>query len=119
MNNPYVIASIFFSLGDKFFYISFSVLFVIFYMLIGLLTCSIIKPLKYMGIVNVIVGFIFSILKLLPYSIKVLTGNNLLAMILPSIIKPLFITGIIFFISGILMIVLYKLLKNKNKKNTE
>ena len=101
-------------------YFVFGVIFVIFYSLIGLLTWSFIKPLMYMGVINTIVGMIFSSLRFLPYSIGLLIGNKLLEHALPSIIKPLFINGIIYLVSGILMIITYKIIeKVKKKKETE
>jgi len=94
-------------------------LFVLFYIIIGLLTWNIIKPLKYIGIVHIIVGIIFMVLKLLPYSISVLYENKLLEMILPTVIKPIFIIGLYIFGSGLLMVILYRIIKKiKDKEKT-
>lgn len=89
--------------------------FLFFYSIIGLLTWSLIKPLKYMGISNIIVGIMLIILRLLPYSISVLIGNNLLERILPEIIKPIFISGICVLVLGILMILLYKFIDKRKR----
>ena len=101
-------------------------LFLIFtYLLISLLTWSLLKPLKYLGIPTIVTGVLFLIVRLLSSVIVGLFSIEfpVIKVVLPSILKPVLISGLLCMIIGIVMIVLYVVinnhLKNKNQSTEQ
>ena len=79
-----------------------------FYLLISLCTWSFIKPLKYLGISNMVVGIVVIIIR---FSLNLLIGFipdyiKIFEIILPSIVKPLLYSGIICILVGIFMLII-------------
>lgn len=101
-------------------YYVFIPLLIIFYFLFALFTWSFLKPLKYIGSVNITTGLMFMSIKLLSTIINSFNINNIIKDILPTIINPLFTSGLISLISGIIMMLIYyivnKIIKNKKEK---
>ena len=89
-----------------------------FYLLISLLTWSFIKPLKYLGISNIVVGIVIIIIRLLLNSITNLIPEyiKIFEIILPTIVKPLLISGIICIIIGIIMLIINYLINKYKRK---
>lgn len=93
--------------------------FVFSYLIISLLTWSFIKPLKYLGISNIVVGIIVVMIRFLLNFIGNFVPDyiKLIEVILPSILKPLLMTGIICVIVGIILLIInYLINKYKIKK---
>lgn len=105
------------------FILCFVAFLIVFYLLISLLTWSMIKPLKYMGIPTLIVGIICIPIYLAPnVIINFLPLDeyvNIIEKVLPLFMKPLLIYGIACFIVGLLMIIVYKIINKKRKSNIE
>lgn len=100
-------------------YYAFFMIFILFYFIFALCTWSFIKPLKYIGSVNVTVGIMFMSIKLISPLINSLNINNMIKEVLPVIIDPLFISGIVSLSSGILLLVIYAIINMIIKKRTK
>lgn len=89
------------------------------YLVIGLLTWSIIKPLKYLGIPTLITGILFIIIRFIPnIVISILDVKiSVIKAVLPSVLKPIFIYGISSLLIGLVMIILYNLFTKKAVNN--
>lgn len=106
-------------LSNGMIWVYIGIFFLVTYLLISLLTCSFIKPLKYLGIPTIIVGVLLIIFRFTSTGIINMIVDeelNIIKIILPNLLKPMLINGIICLLVGILMIVGYKLI-NKYKKN--
>lgn len=100
-------------LDSEFLWLYFIIIIVAFYAVIGLLTWSIKKPLMFLGIPSIIVGALLIILR---FSISMFLSNESLLMIFDSMVKPLFTIGLICVLVGIVMIALYIVLREIQKK---
>lgn len=114
---PEIVKNILTLLDKQAFWLYVIGIFVVFYLLVSLLTWSFIKPLKYLGIPTIIVGILFIIIRFVPNALLTLVDENInfIKGLLPSILKPVLINGLVCLIVGVLMIVGYTLI-NKNKK---
>ena len=101
-------------------YYVFIPLFIVFYFLFVLFTWSFIKPLKYMGSINITTGLMFMSIKFISPLVNLLNINKIIKDIIPTVINPLFISGIVCLISGIIMMIIYyiinRIIKNKKEK---
>lgn len=103
-------------------FIIYLVLFIIiFYLLISLLTWDIIKPLKYLGISNIVVGVIIIIIRFILNEVVTLVPDYIkfVETILPTILKPILISGILCILFGIIMILAYSLINKYKIKKAE
>ena len=91
---------------------------ILFYLLISLCTWSFIKPLKYLGISNIVVGIVIIIIRFLLNSIISLLPDyiKIFEIILPSIVKPLLLSGILCSCIGIFMLIINYLINKYRKK---
>ena len=91
------------------------------YILISFFTWSFIKPLKYLGISNIVVGVIVIIIRFLLNIIDVFVPDyiKIVEIVLPTIVKPLIVSGIVAIISGILMLVVNYLINKYKEKNNK
>ena len=92
---------------------------ILFYLVISLFTWSFIKPLKYLGISNIIVGILIIIIRFLLNSIINIALPDYIKIfdiILPTIVKPLLISGIICIIIGIIMLIINYLINKYKRK---
>lgn len=104
--------------SDKTIWIYIGIFFVLMYLLISLLTWSFKKPLKYLGIPTIGVGVVFIIIRFLSVVIVGLVDDKMafVRLLLPSMLSPMLLNGILCTVIGIAMIVVYKLLNKKDKK---
>ena len=107
-------------LNDNF--LVYLIIFIIaFYLMISFFTWSLLKPLQYLGISNIVIGIVIIIIRLLLNAITTLLPDyiKIVETILPTALKPLLISGMLCITFGIIMIVVYYLInkyKNKNKE---
>ena len=91
-----------------------------FYLIVGLLTWSFIKPLKYLGIPTIIAGIFTIILRfILPVIARIMFSDvMIISKVLPALLGPLLETGVVVFVIGIIMLVtnyfITRKLENKN-----
>lgn len=100
-------------------YYAFFIIFIFFYFIFALCTWSFIKPLKFIGSVNITVGIMFMSIKLISPIINSLNINNMIKEVLPVIIDPLFISGIVSLSFGILLLIIYELINMISKKKNK
>lgn len=98
---------------------------VVLMLLIALFTWNLYKPLKYAGIPFIISGLLFTIVGLLKnvfsdLFVKLLdSSTDIIGFIVNNVFGYLLINGLIVLVSGIIMIVLFKLIKNKRTTTLE
>lgn len=87
-------------------------IYIVFYLLIALLTSSMLKPLLYLGDTTLCAGIFILLIRLASNFITTLLEgefSSLILMTLPSILKPILTIGIFFTVLGIAMIIVYKI----------
>ena len=107
-------------INNSHFYVYVIILFILFYLLISLMTWSFLKPLKYLGIPTIIAGSLFiSIRFISSFIINLIPNMSIMKYILPGMLKPILIMGICLLIFGILMFVIYILINKYAKKSID
>lgn len=93
---------------------------VIMYLLVAFFTWSFKKPLKYLGIPTIIVGFLFIIMRFATtfFTRFIPDSFGFFKNLIPTLFKPMLIDGIICFVIGILMVVGYCLINKKRVTET-
>lgn len=100
-------------LNNELLWLYFIIIFIAFYAIISLLTWNIKKPLMFLGIPSIIVGFLLIALR---FSVGLFLPHENLLVILNSAVKPLFTSGVICIVAGIAMIIIYRLLNKMQIK---
>lgn len=119
---PKEITKLLLLVSDNKIWISVFLFVLVSYIIVGLLTWSFIKPLKYLGIPTICVGSLFLFIRLFAGIASEILGERISAIgiILPAVLKPVLLNGIICLTLGIAMIITYVIItKTMKKKNSD